>query len=149
SSEAFANATLGHAQALSNCEELINRFYLFGVRALNATMPTNYYAYMRVLQLIEQVCDDLILNSKTSKKVPVEMINKVKTQFEMSMEALSGDEGAISRAIDFGEPMLEKLDVKKPATYGEMLFRDMVQSTIAIAETGIAFRKPSNGDSLL
>lgn len=147
--EAFANATSGSNQALANCEQLINRFYLFGVRALNATMPKNYYAYMRVLQLIEQVCDDLFLNSRTSKKVPVETIKKVKAQFEMSMEALSGEESAINRAIGLGEPMLEKIDAKKPATYSDMLFRDMVQSTIAIAETGIAFRKPSDSDSLL
>src|SRR5690348_4211962 len=46
--EEFASAISGDDDSLKKSEELVDRFYLFGIRHLNLTKPANHFAYLRI-----------------------------------------------------------------------------------------------------
>ncbi|MGI0141888.1 MAG: hypothetical protein ACREBF_04560 [Candidatus Micrarchaeales archaeon] len=143
-SEEFSLVLSGDTQALQTSEDVVDRFYLFGVRYLNLVKPADLYAYFRLLQMAELISDWLTLVSKNRSKQVDALVAEAKKQFELSINALKGDEKTILDAIVLGDLLLKKVKSQKLTDFQRMLLDDLVWSIVAIAETGIVWRKKKN-----
>ena len=127
--------------SINNSNELMNRFYLFGIRCLSISRPSNIYPYLRLLQMLKLGSETLLALEKGEMKQVKPLISSLKEQFEISLIALGGKEEEVTSALNFGEKTLKRIDGEKLSEHQHLLFTNLVKSVISLSEIGLSFRK--------
>lgn len=147
-SQEFEEALDGRNEDIKNSEEIVDRFYLYGIRYLNMTKPKNMYFYLRYIQMLEFMADLLIRIAKMDDKAVKRFLADNRDLFELSLSALDGKREAINKALKSEEDLLKKIYAKKLTDYQHALLVNLTRTTGAIAELGMLQEK-SRSEELL
>ncbi len=148
-SEEFKDILAKRYEAVPETEELINRFYLFGIRYLNAVKPKNMYIYLRPIEYLELVGDTLQRLSKADLSKIESLLRENQKQLELSISALGGNRESMNEAFKMAEAILKKMKTMKLEPFRYNLMYDLTLSINAIAEVGFAQERAHSAELLL
>jgi hypothetical protein len=148
-SEEFRDLQSGNYEAIKSTEELVNRFYLFGIRYLNIINPPDMYMHLRPIEFFELVSDTLnrLVMMDLSKMQP--LFKDIERLFNLSMTALSGNTKAIEEAFDLTDTLMDAIKKYKKEPYKYAMLYDFVLSITAIGEIGFHQETAKSGELLL
>ncbi len=139
--EAGSMKTGASYSSIDGIEELVNRYYLLGIRYLNMLKPGNIYLYLRALELMEDAADILVRFSKIDFGQARGVLESDQRLFETSAAAMKGDRKKIDEVFKMTEAISKEMRrVKVQEHIFEMLY-DLTWSIAVIAEAGLIREK--------
>lgn len=147
--EELREMAAGNYESIPGTEELINRFYTFGVRYLNIVKPPNLYMHLRPIQLLE-VAGDAVERLAEAKPVGTKaLFGSIIKQFEASMKALTGDRESGIDALKQTDTLMSGVDKYKKDRFVYASLYDLVLSIGAIPEIGLQQERTKSSELLI
>lgn len=133
----FDELRQGNLDTVVSIEGLVDRFYMLGVRYVNIIQPKDIIKYYRVIVLMENMADDLMLLAPNLERRHMKMIEKVQLMFEMSEKGFNGDQKTILELELMREGVKKELEsLKLDKVYRRML-KHVATAATQIAEFGL------------
>jgi phosphate uptake regulator len=95
----FDDVRKNDVKALQDSENLVNRFYMLGVRRLNTLGTEDSTRYFVLFQMLEMISDNLCLMCRDGAFGNVGMLAKLEEQFNLCFSGLDGNSDAVRKAI--------------------------------------------------
>ncbi|MDE1855027.1 MAG: AbrB/MazE/SpoVT family DNA-binding domain-containing protein [Candidatus Micrarchaeota archaeon] len=131
----------GKYTTIDSMEELVNRFYLLGIRYLNIVKPGNTYLYLRPLQLMEDSGDQISRLSTMNVEKAHAVIGDIATLFNDSVEAMTGKREKIDAVFQLTEAIMKKMEKLKEERHLYEVLYDLTWDIAVIAEAGLIREK--------
>ena len=124
----------GDKSSVKKLEDLVNRFFVLGIRYVNIVQGTDALKHLKVLQLLETISDQLYLLSENANVKNKNMFEKLADEFELCFKALDGDYKALESAAAIRENVLRLLSRAKASSLDAYLVAEASKNMVKIAE---------------
>jgi hypothetical protein len=133
----FREMIEGEPSAIGKIEKLVNRFYMLGTRYTYVTQPSNELKYLKILEFMEMISDNMQMLSSTLDRKQAKLFEELRRQFEASATALEGNTGAIESVERMREEIHRRISNSRLDRMEMMHLRQISDYISSIAEFGL------------
>jgi phosphate uptake regulator len=137
----IAEVREGNAETAGRIEELVDRFYLLGIRYVNIVQPADAIKYYRTILIMENMADDL-LRIVSAKKTSPKLIDMIAKAFALSESGFAGDQNAIMETAALRRSAISAIDGSKMDPLYRKIFKGTITACNQIAEFGLLEEDP-------
>ncbi len=133
----FREMIEGEPSAIRKIEKLVNRFYMLGTRYTYMTQPRNELKYLKILELMEMIADNMLVLSETLDRKQAKLFDELRRQFEASALALDGDAKNVENVERMREEIRRKISGSKLSQIESLHLKEIADYISSIAEFGL------------
>ena len=131
-------------EEMGKTEELVNRFFMLGIRYLNITQGRDSLRYLKFLQLLETISDQIYEVSKIKATGQTRRIfEQLNTEFGLCLKGQLGDYTSIEAAAEIKEAVLNSVKGARIGALESYLLCEISKNMSKIAELGLNLERPS------
>ncbi|MGA3020519.1 MAG: hypothetical protein ABSD68_01050 [Candidatus Micrarchaeales archaeon] len=134
----FLEIEQGNYSTVGRLEELVDRFYMLGIRYVNIVQPSNMIKYYRTIQLAEMIADNL----ETLFSIGVEprykaIIAKLHRELDLIFKGFGGDDKAIAEVSALTKELRESIASMRTDPIHKKLLKEVATYMAQISELGL------------
>ncbi len=134
----FSELAVGNYKTIGRLEELIDRFYMLGIRYVNMVQPADTIKYYRTIQLLELIGDHLLALFEHGVKPKYKRIfEKLDKASKLLMDSFNGDEAKITEIADIRKAIVKEVGGPHTGNQEDRMLREIATFTSQIAELGL------------
>lgn len=138
----FAELLAGNSGTIDRLEELVDRFYMLGIRYVNIVQPSDVIKYYRAIQLMEMIADNLAsLAASHAGPQYMKLMEKLESEFNLALTGFGGDERAIAGAEALRRELRAEIAAMKMDGLKKKLLKEIATFASQIAEFGLLKEK--------
>lgn len=133
----FSELESGNIGAIGKMEELINRFYMIGVRYINITQASDFFRYFGVLEALEGIADRLAFLSEEPSAKGINIFGIMHSQLDLAFTGFTGNVKVIEEVTGMRASILKKIPHRKIGRLDAYMLRNVTDLISDIAEFGL------------
>jgi phosphate uptake regulator len=138
----FLEIQQGSHGTVDRLEELVDRFYMLGIRYVNIVQPGDMIRYYKAIQMMEMISDNLAtLSSKGMGVKQTSIIKTLSDQFNLVFKGFESDEKAIAAVSELRKEIREKVEGMRVDAVQKKLIKEVATYSSQIAEFGLLQEK--------
>ena len=123
--------------AIGKMEELINRFYMLGVRYINITQASDFFRYYSVLGALESIADSIAFISEEPSVRGMHIFEDMHKQFDLAFTGFTGNLKVIEEVTEMRASILKKIPRRKIGKFYTYILRNITDKISDVAEFGL------------
>ena len=133
----FSELENSDTYAIGKMEELVNRFYMLGIRYINITQARDFFRYFGVLEALEGIADGLAFISEEPSARGTPIFEYMHKQFDLAFTGFTGNLKVIEEVTEMRASILKKIPRRKIDKLDTYILRNITDKISDIAEFGL------------
>ncbi len=136
--EEFADMQSGNLKPIADLEDLVNRFFMLGIRYLSLTHGAEELNRFKIFQLLETISDQInVLSKDPSISKNKALFDQLSNEFKICFEGFGGSYDSIKRTFEVKDSFMKSVAKLKLSDLQRYLVVEISKNISKIAEFGL------------